>query len=67
MKKSTDNENKNKRTMGNKKAISNSDKQGLRTPPQRWISAQLLYIWVSAQQWSWRCSQNLHSPFLWAV
>jgi len=27
--------------------------QVLRTPPPRWVSAQLLYVWVSAQEQSW--------------
>jgi len=42
----------------------------LRTPPLRrlrWVSAQLLYVWVNARWRSRRCSQNLHRPFLWAV
>jgi len=37
--------------------------KGLRTPPPRWVSAQLLYVWVGAQ----RCCQNLRRPFLQAV
>jgi len=42
-------------------------KEGLRTPPLRWVSAQLLYAWVSIRRWSGGCSQNLHRPFLRAV
>jgi len=38
----------------------------LRTPP-RWVSAHYIYVWVSAQQQSWQCSQNLSRPFLRAV
>ena len=34
--------------------------KGLITPLPRWVSAQLLYVWVSAR----RCSQNLLRPFL---
>ena len=30
-------------------------RKGLRTPPSKWVSAQLLYVWVSAQQWSRQC------------
>ena len=41
--------------------------KGLITPPPRWVSAQLLYVCVSAWQWSQLCSQNLCSPFLRAV
>ena len=35
--------------------------------PQGWISTQLLYVWVSAQQKSQQCSQNLCTPFLLTV
>jgi len=42
----------------------NGKTKGLRTPPPRWVSAQLLYIWVSAWQRSHWCSQNLCRPFL---
>ena len=41
--------------------------KALVSPPPRWVSAQLLYVFVSAWQRSRRCGQNLCSPFLWAV
>ena len=41
--------------------------KGLITPPPRWVSAQLLYAWVTAWKRSRGCSQNLCSPFLRAV
>ena len=45
----------------------NRETKGLITPPPRWVSAQLLYVCVSAWWWSRRCSQHLCSPFLRAV
>ena len=36
--------------------------EGLRTPPPRWASAQLLYVWVSRQLRSRLCNQNLCRP-----
>ena len=50
-----------------KKSTSNGDQQGLRTPPSRWVSSQLLYVWVGAWRRSRRCSQNRRRPFLRAV
>ena len=41
--------------------------KGLITPPSRWVSAQLLYVCVTAWQRSWQCSQKLCSSFLRAV
>jgi len=41
--------------------------KGLITSPPRWISAQLLYVCVTAWEQSRGCSQNHCSPFLWAV
>jgi len=37
----------------------NRETKGLITPPPRWVSAQLLCVWVSARQQSWGCIQNL--------
>ena len=45
----------------------NGKTKTIRTPPLRWVSAQLLYVWVSAQWRSQWCSQNLRRPFLRAV
>jgi len=57
---------KNQRVM-----VINEKTKGLITPPPRWVSAQLLYVGVSAWrwswQWSWQCSWNLRRPFLRAV
>jgi len=39
---------------GNYKLTSNGDQQGSRTPPQRWVFAQLLTVWVSAWWRSWQ-------------
>jgi len=50
-----------------KKSKSNGGQQELRTPSPRWVSSQLLYIWVSAWRRSWRCSQNCCRPFLRAM
>ena len=36
--------------------------KGLITPPPRWVSAQLLYIWGSARRLSQWWSHNLHRP-----
>jgi len=33
----------------------------------RWVSAQLLYVRISAWQQSWQCGKNLCRSFLWAV
>ena len=41
--------------------------KGPRTPLPRWVSAQLLYLSVSAWRQSWWCSQNLCRPFPQAV
>ena len=43
----------------------NGETKGLKTPPPRWVSAQLLYVWVSAWQWLRGCSPNLCRPFQW--
>ena len=40
--------------------VDNGETKGLITPPPRWVSAQLLNVWVSAWQRSRGCSQNLH-------
>jgi len=45
----------------------NGETKGLITPPPRWISARLLYVWVSAQQRSQWCSQKLRRHFLRAI
>ena len=45
----------------------NGKTKALRSPPPRWVSAQLVYVWVSARRRSQWCSQNLHRPFLRAV
>jgi len=47
--------------------MDNRKTRGFRILPPRWVSAKLLYIWVSARRWLRRCSQNLHRPFLRAV
>jgi len=41
--------------------------KGLLTPPPLWVSAQLLYVCVTAWQRSRGCSRSLCSPFLRAV
>ena len=38
--------------------------KGLISPPPKWVSAQLLYVWVNARWRSRWCSQNLRRPFL---
>jgi len=45
----------------------NGETKGLIPPPPKWVSAQLLYVCVTAWWRSRRCSQNLCSPFLRAV
>jgi len=45
----------------------NGETKGLITPPSKWVSAQLLYVCVTAWWRSRRSSQNLCSPFLRAV
>ena len=45
----------------------NGKTKALRTPPLRWVSTQLVYVWVSAWWRSRWCSQNLRRPFLRAV
>jgi len=42
----------------------NGETKGLITPPSRWVSAQLLYVCVTAWWRSRGCSQNLCGPFL---
>jgi len=49
------------------RAMANNETKGFITPPPRWVSAQLLYVCVTAWQRPRGCSQNLCSPFLWAV
>ena len=45
-------------------AIADSRKtKGLKTLQPRWVSTQLLYVWVNVQQ-SQKCSQNLYRPSL---
>ena len=51
-------------TVGSCAWADNGETKGLITPPPMWVSAQLLYVWVSAQQQSRWCSQNLRRPFL---
>ena len=45
----------------------NGKTKGLITPPPKWVSAQLLYVCVTAWQRSRLWSQNLYSLFLRAV
>ena len=45
----------------------NGEIKVLITPPPKWVSAQLLYVCVTAWWRSRGCSQNLCSPFLRAV
>jgi len=53
---------------GERAVAINGKTEALRTPPPRWVSAQLLNVWVSARRRSRWCSQNLCStPFLRAV
>jgi len=47
--------------------VDHRETKGLITPPSRWVSAQLLYVCVTARYRSRGCSQNLCSPFLRAV
>ena len=47
--------------------VDNGKTKGLITPPPKWVSAQLLYVCVTAWQRSRLLSQNLSSLFLRAV